>query len=44
MRWRLFYLRFAMRMSIESEVTWLRFLVQVMREQKAIDAMRRAHA
>lgn len=26
-----------MRMSVESEVTWLRFLVQVMREQAAID-------
>lgn len=29
-----------MRMSIESEVTWLRFLVQVMREQATIDKAR----
>ena len=33
-----------MRMSVQSEVMWLRLVVQMMREQAAIDAMRRAHA
>ena len=33
-----------MRMSVQSEVMWLRLVVQMMREQAAIDAMRRTHA
>jgi hypothetical protein len=41
MRWRHFFiLRFTMRISVEAELIWLRFMEQVRREDALIDRMR----